>query len=283
MKRIAHLRIAGDCCVAGFRLRQCLLWGSKPESLMNARTSASTGCRHGRESDPLAQAVKWEMLVRNPADAVDPPKTSRASMQTYNLAQTAELIEAVRGKRIFVSTIMALLCGLRRGEIAALRWRNVDLATAQGRALPLRKRTHSWPRLCGRKGKPSTLVVTKSSSDRRLPTLRSSWACAIPDSATVRARPLLCSLYRTPAFVCSADCTTAIWVRQVGEQRARAHSVVRRCCCTELRRPPSIWKVFARAQRRFWGPLFRFDFGKTPPAPTFKKPPRPRACCLILR
>ena len=79
----------------------------------------------------LAQAVKWEMLVRNPADAVDPPKACRATMQTYDLAQTAELIEAVRGKRVFVPTILAVLCGLRRGEIAALRWRNVDLATAQ--------------------------------------------------------------------------------------------------------------------------------------------------------
>ena len=79
----------------------------------------------------LAQAVKWEMLVRNPADAVDPPKAYRATMQTYDLPQTAELIEAVRGKRVFVPTILAVLCGLRRGEIAALRWRNVDLATAQ--------------------------------------------------------------------------------------------------------------------------------------------------------
>jgi integrase len=79
----------------------------------------------------LAQAVKWEMLVRNPADAVDPPRTSPATMKAYDLAQTAELIEAVRGKRIFVPTILAILCGLRRGEIVALRWRNVDLVAAQ--------------------------------------------------------------------------------------------------------------------------------------------------------
>ena len=79
----------------------------------------------------LAQAVKWEMLVRNPAAAVDPPKVDAAPMNTYDLSQTAELIEAVRGKRIFVPTILAVLCGLRRGEIAALRWRNVDLACGQ--------------------------------------------------------------------------------------------------------------------------------------------------------
>jgi integrase len=75
----------------------------------------------------LAQAVKWEMLVRNPAAAVDPPKVVRTTMQTYDLGQTAELIEAVRRKRMFIPTLLAVLCGLRRGEIAALRWCNVDL------------------------------------------------------------------------------------------------------------------------------------------------------------
>jgi integrase len=80
----------------------------------------------------LAQAVKWEMLVRNPAAAVDAPKAGHATiMRTYDLGRTAELIEAVRGKRIFVPTILAVLCGLRRGEIAALRWRNVDLVKGQ--------------------------------------------------------------------------------------------------------------------------------------------------------
>jgi integrase len=73
-----------------------------------------------------------EMLVRNPAEAVDAPKVGHTTtMQTYNLAQTAELIETARGKRIFVPTILAVLCGLRRGEIAALRWGNVDLASCQ--------------------------------------------------------------------------------------------------------------------------------------------------------
>ncbi len=28
-------------------------------------------------------------------------------------------------------TLLAVLCGLRRGELAALRWRNVDLTTGQ--------------------------------------------------------------------------------------------------------------------------------------------------------
>ena len=75
----------------------------------------------------LADALRWNLLSRNPADAVDPPKVSPKPMQTYDLAQTATLIEAMRPTRMFVPTILAVLCGLRRGEIAALRWKNVDL------------------------------------------------------------------------------------------------------------------------------------------------------------
>ena len=79
----------------------------------------------------LGQAVKWELLNRNPADAVDPPRTDRGLMQTYDLDQTAELIEAMRPTRMLVPALLAVLCGMRRGEVAALRWKNLDLSTGQ--------------------------------------------------------------------------------------------------------------------------------------------------------
>ncbi len=55
----------------------------------------------------LAQALKWEMLVRNPAGAVDPPKVGHSTMRIYDLGQTAELFEIARGKRIYVPAILA--------------------------------------------------------------------------------------------------------------------------------------------------------------------------------
>jgi integrase len=79
----------------------------------------------------LGQAVRWELLTRNPADAVDPPKVDWKPMLTYDLPQTAELIEAVRGTPLLIPALLAVLCGLRRGEICALRWRNVDFLTGQ--------------------------------------------------------------------------------------------------------------------------------------------------------
>ena len=52
-------------------------------------------------------------------------------MNTYDMAQNAELLEVARGTRLFVPVILAVLCGLRRGEIVALRWQKVDLPNAQ--------------------------------------------------------------------------------------------------------------------------------------------------------
>jgi len=44
---------------------------------------------------------------------------------------TATVFDAARERRLFISLVLAALCGLRRGEITALRWRSVDLETGQ--------------------------------------------------------------------------------------------------------------------------------------------------------
>ena len=79
----------------------------------------------------LSDAVRWGTLVKNPADAVDPPKVERPAMSTYDMAQTAELLDTARGTRLFVPILLGVLCGLRRGEIVALRWRHVDFVAGQ--------------------------------------------------------------------------------------------------------------------------------------------------------
>ena len=56
-----------------------------------------------------------------------PPKAAPAKMQVYDVARTVDLLEAIRGARLFPSVLLAVLCGLRRGEIAALQWGQVDL------------------------------------------------------------------------------------------------------------------------------------------------------------
>jgi integrase len=79
----------------------------------------------------LGQAVRWELLSRNAADAVDPPKVERASLATYDMPQTVELLESLRGTRLRLPVLLGIMCGLRRGEIVALRWGHIDLVAGK--------------------------------------------------------------------------------------------------------------------------------------------------------
>jgi integrase len=79
----------------------------------------------------LAQAVTWNMISRNPADAVNAPKVERKAMAALDHTQTAELLSHFRATRMYVPVLLGVLCGLRRGEIAALKWRAVDLERGQ--------------------------------------------------------------------------------------------------------------------------------------------------------
>jgi integrase len=81
--------------------------------------------------EALQQALRWQLLSRNPADVVKPPKVERKQMKVLDTDATADLIEAARGGPLFVPIMLGVRCGLRRGEVVALRWRNVDLERGQ--------------------------------------------------------------------------------------------------------------------------------------------------------
>ena len=111
----------------------------------------------------LDQAVSWLLLVRNPAAGVKPPKIEKTTMNIYDLAQTAELIEAMRPHRIFVPTLLAVLCGMRRGEIAALRWGSVDLVAGTLAVIESAEQTGAKVRYkTPKNGKGRTLALSAS-------------------------------------------------------------------------------------------------------------------------
>ena len=73
----------------------------------------------------LNQAVKWNLLVKNPCDLLekkDRPKVERKAVATIDATATVEMLDAARELRLFIPTLLGSLCGMRRGEIAALRW-----------------------------------------------------------------------------------------------------------------------------------------------------------------
>jgi integrase len=107
------------------------LAGGRKDDKQGGLAPRTVGHMHRVLKQALNQAVRWELIIRNPADAVDPPKVEWKPVQTYNLEETVELIEYLRFQPIFIPALLAALCGLRRGEICALRWGRLDLDGAQ--------------------------------------------------------------------------------------------------------------------------------------------------------
>lgn len=77
----------------------------------------------------LTRAVEQQLLVRNPADLLSKrlPKVERKEMVTLTPDQAAQLLESMKESRTYWPVLIALATGMRRGEVLALRWKNIDL------------------------------------------------------------------------------------------------------------------------------------------------------------
>jgi integrase len=161
----------------------------------------------------LAQAVQWNLIVRNPA-AGKPPKVPLRKMQTYDVEQTAELIEVLRGTRLFVPVLLAALCGLRRGEIVALRWAQVDLDGAQIAIVQSAEKTRSGVRYKEPKsGRARTVALSATMVDE----LRAHRARQAQELLRlgVRLSDATCVCARADGLPLHPDTLTIDWLRKI--------------------------------------------------------------------
>jgi integrase len=79
----------------------------------------------------LKDAVRWGYLVRNVADAADPPRGKSAEMRVWSPEQLRVFLEHVREDDLYGFWLLTATTGMRRGELAGLRWSDVDLETGR--------------------------------------------------------------------------------------------------------------------------------------------------------
>jgi len=79
----------------------------------------------------LRQAERWELVSRNVASLVDPPRIERTEIQPLSLAEARIMLDAAKTDRLGALYSVALAMGLRQGEALGLRWQDVDLEQAR--------------------------------------------------------------------------------------------------------------------------------------------------------
>lgn len=104
----------------------------------------------------LNAAVAKERLGRNPLAGVKPPRVEQKEMRFLTEQEVALVADAV-DPRYRALVLMGCLCGLRAGEMLALRWENVDMLT---RTLRVVEQTDEM-------GGPGAVKPPKSEAGRR--------------------------------------------------------------------------------------------------------------------
>ena len=81
---------------------------------------------HGLLRQALDSAVKDRAIDYNPARSVERPAYRAVRRPVLQPDQVRQLLDAAAGHRLEGMVVLAVLHGLRYGEAAALRWRDVD-------------------------------------------------------------------------------------------------------------------------------------------------------------
>lgn len=76
----------------------------------------------------LRLAERWDMVSCNAAALVDPPRQRRRQPDHLCLDDVRTILASASGDRLGALYVLAVTCGLRRGEALALLWEDVDLA-----------------------------------------------------------------------------------------------------------------------------------------------------------
>ncbi|MDB5876467.1 MAG: integrase family protein [Ramlibacter sp.] len=98
----------------------------------NGRPLSPTTVRtvHRVLSKAFGDAVRDDLLPVSPVVKAVPPKRRKYEATVWAAEQAMRFLTAVRADPLYAAWLVALSCGLRRGELAGLRWCDVDLDRA---------------------------------------------------------------------------------------------------------------------------------------------------------
>ncbi len=78
--------------------------------------------------EALSHAVKWGIITQNPAELAEIPTRARPNLEVWSQEQATHFLAVARNSAKYPLLYeLAMTCGLRAGELLALRWQDIDL------------------------------------------------------------------------------------------------------------------------------------------------------------
>ncbi|MCP3029019.1 site-specific integrase [Halobacillus sp. A5] len=81
---------------------------------------------HTLIKDSLKKAVRWELLFKNPMDAIDRPKIIKPDVEVWTTEEANTFMAKAENDPLFMAFYLAYTTGMRQGEILGLRWKDID-------------------------------------------------------------------------------------------------------------------------------------------------------------
>ncbi len=106
------------------------LWTNCGAEVERGLSPRSVAIIHAVLHSALKNAVKWDLVSHNATKLVTRPRIERYEWQALTGDQAIKLLEVAKGSRIEALLFVALTTGMRKGELLALRW--VDLNLEKG-------------------------------------------------------------------------------------------------------------------------------------------------------
>ncbi|MGM0807572.1 MAG: tyrosine-type recombinase/integrase [Bacillota bacterium] len=82
---------------------------------------------HDLISMTLDKAVLWEMIPKNVAKNAEPPKRKKSKFDVWTLSELETFLEGIKHIRYYQLYLLAAHTGMRKGEVIAIRWKDLDL------------------------------------------------------------------------------------------------------------------------------------------------------------
>jgi len=100
------------------------------QKLKEGLSPTTVNTLHAMLHKALVDALKWNLVARNACDAVSAPRRNNYEIRPLTMEQAQQLLTAAKGHPLEALIVLALTTGMRRGELLALKWQDINFSTS---------------------------------------------------------------------------------------------------------------------------------------------------------